>query len=148
MESDPLTFLAISQLHARYADIATRQAWGDLGGLVLEDAPVSFDLGTGDVIEMTGADLVRFGPQATAAFSFYEYVPLNTVVTMTSDATATGRFYALEIGVERDSGDWVEFFGGYDDLYELRDGRWMYARRAFRTLARRIGGRTFVPGPR
>ena len=67
---------------------------------------------------------------------------------MTSDATATGRFYALEIGVERYSGDWVEFFGGYDDLYELRDGRWLYARRAFRTLARRTGGRTFVPGPR
>ena len=58
--------------------------------------------------------------------------------------TATGRAYALEVGVDRASGDWIEVYGAYDDAY-VHDGRWMFSRRAFRTLAHRTGGETRLP---
>ena len=96
------------------------------------------------MLEFTGADLPSFGPRATAQFSFYEYVPLNSVITRTGDTTATGHAYALEVGVDKTTAEWIEVYGVYDDSYR-HDGGWKFSRRAFRTLAHRTGGQTRLP---
>jgi SnoaL-like protein len=130
MDDDTLAHLAITRLHCWYTDIASRQAWEEMVDLALADASFSFDLGGGRVLEFVGAELGSFGPRATAQFSFYEYLPMNTVVTVTSEATATGRSYALEVGVDKASDDWIEVYGVYDDDYVMHDGKWMFSRRA------------------
>ena len=43
------------------------------------------------------------------------------------------------------SGEWVEIYGLYHDEYVRRDGRWLFASRAFRTLAHRVGANTRTP---
>ncbi len=144
MDHDSLAYLAITQLHGRYADIATRRAWGELADLVRADSRFSFELPNGQVLELVGpAALAEFGSRATAQFSFYQYVPLNTVVTVTGDSTATGRFFNLEIGMDT-GGEWTEFYGRYEDDFVTDGDRWLFARRAFQVLATR----TTTPGPR
>ncbi len=109
-----------------------------MGDIVLPDARLSFDFGEGHVLELTGPDEVgSFGAKATASFAFYSYQPLNSVLTHVEASAASGRFYALEVAVERDTGNWLEFYGAYDDEYERRGDSWMFSRRAFRTLAQR-----------
>ena len=61
--------------------------------------------------------------------------PSNAVVTVTGETTATGQFYNLEIGMDRTSGAWTEFYGCYQDDYVLEGDRWLFARRAFQVLA-------------
>jgi hypothetical protein len=140
VNDDPASHLGITALHAAYADIASRRAWDELRTVVLPDARLTFDLGTGEPIEIVGPDaLAAFGRRATAAFAFYLYQPLNTALVTSGPTNATGRFYALEIGVDRESGEWHEIYGGYDDEYRNVDGGWVFAQRAFRVLAQRGG---------
>jgi len=141
VDDDSQAYLAITRLQSRYADIATRQAWDEMSELAVDDARFTFDLRIGQVLEFVGpAALAKFGAGATAGFSFYEYLPLNTVVDVTSATTATGRFYSLEVGVSAASGEWTEFYGLYHDDYVLDGGRWQFAARAFQTLTVRAGG--------
>jgi len=138
VNDDPASYLGITALHAAYADIASRRAWDEMAGVVLPDARLTFDLGAGEPVELVGpGQLADFGRQATASFGFYSYQPLNTALHTVGSTTATGRFYALEIGVDRESGRWLEFYGGYDDEYQKVDGRWQFAQRDFRILAQR-----------
>ncbi len=140
MDDDSVAYLAITRLQRRYADVATRRAWTEMADLARDDARFSFELVTGQSLEFVGpAALAEFGAQATAQFSFYEYIPLNTVVTVTSDTTATGTFYSLEIGVDATSAVWTEFYGRYEDVYAMDAGRWWFARRAFQVLTTRVG---------
>ena len=140
---DALAYLAITRLQNTYADIATRMAWPEMRTIALPDAVFTFDLRMGEVIELDGPEaLAAFGARACASFAFYNYLPLNSVVTVTSDSSATGRFYSLEVGVDRTSGAWVEFYGRYDDRYANADGEWKFAGRAFQTMARRVDGDT------
>jgi SnoaL-like domain len=139
MDDDAVAYLAIIRLQARYADIATRRAWAEMSDVALDDARFSFALATGQSLELVGpAALAALGAQATAQFSFYEYIPLNTVVTVTSDTTATGTFYSLEVGVDAGNGEWTEFYGRYEDAYATDRGRWLFARREFRVLTSRV----------
>jgi SnoaL-like domain len=143
MDRELVAHLAITRLQGRYADIASRQAWSELQSIVLPDATFAFDLGAGDVLTFTGPDeLAAFGTRACERFAFYEYIPLNTVVSLTSKTRATGRSYALEIGVDKTTGDWTEFYGLYQDEYAVDHGEWRFAGRHFRTMARRSDGRT------
>jgi hypothetical protein len=113
-------------------------AWDELGSIVASDARFSFELPDGHDVDLVGpAALGEFGRRATASFSFYGYQPLNTVVHTSDAEAAAGRSYSLEVAVDRISGDWLEFYGRYDDEYVLDDHRWCFARRSFRTLARR-----------
>ena len=90
---------------------------------------------------MVGAEAFgQFGAQSTGRFSFYEYVPLNTVVTIGA-GTARGRSYSLEVGEERDTRAWINVYGFYHDDYVLFEGSWRFARRQYQTLARRTGDR-------
>ena len=131
----------ITQLHAAYADIASRRAWGEMSGIVRPEATFTFTLetGAGDSVELTGPDeLAEFGQAATAAFDFYSYQPLNFVLTGETDAGASGRFYAREVATLLTTGQWLEFYGLYDDDYVRVDERWWFARRHFRVLAQRV----------
>jgi len=140
-DEDRLHATAVRLQHA-YADLATRKAWSELAALTTPDAKFSFDLRHGAPLEMVGPEAVgRFGAQAVAGFSYYQYIALNTVVTLTGDATASGRAYALEIAEIRDSKDWLEVYGYYDDEYVRLDDGWRFSQRRFQLLARRTGGR-------
>ena len=142
MNDDALTYLAILQLQHAYADIATRQAWPEITSLALPDARFSFDTRSGRVIEVNGAAAFgEFGGKSVGRFSFYQYIPLNTVVTASTQVSAQGRAYSLEVGEDRETGEWINFYGLYHDDYVRIDGTWRFARRQYQTLARRAGDR-------
>src|SRR5262245_46366595 len=140
---DALAYLAITRLQNSYADIATRMAWSEMRTIATPDARFTFDLRGGEPRVFDGPEaLGEFGASGAAQFGFYNYLPLNTVVDVTSESQATGRFYSLEVGVDRASGTWLEFYGLYDDVYACEDGSWLFASRRFRTIALRMGGET------
>jgi hypothetical protein len=141
MNDEALTYLALMRLHRAYADISSRRAWPEMAALAIPDARFSFDTKSGPVIEVIGAGaLGEFGAKATGRFSFYEYIPLNTVVAIGA-TTARGRSYSLEVSEDRETREWLEFYGMYHDDYVLLDGAWRFASRAYQTLGRRIGDR-------
>ena len=134
-------FLSITQLLAVYADVASRRAWEEMAAIVTRDASFSFDVGGGSPIELVGPDELReFGAAATAGFRFYSYRTLNAVLTSQDTPTATGRVHSLEVGVDAEHGDWLEFYGEYDDEYVFDRGRWLFRRRRFDLLQRRVVG--------
>jgi hypothetical protein len=141
VDDDALAYLAIVRLQHAYADIATRRAWPEIASLALPDARFSFDTRSGRVIEIVGAAAFgEFGGKSTGRFSFYQYLPLNTIVTI-SGATARGRAYSLEVGEDGETREWIQFYGLYHDDYVQLDGAWRFARRQYQTLARRVGDR-------
>ena len=141
MNDDAQAYLAIMRLQRAYADVATRRAWPEIASLAIPDARFSFDTRSGRVIEVIGAEAFgEFGAKATGRFSFYQYVPLNTVVTI-STTTARGRSYSLEVAEDRDTREWINFYGHYHDDYVLFDGAWRFARRQYQTVGRRTGDR-------
>jgi hypothetical protein len=138
---DALAYLAITRLHRAYADIATRRAWPEIAALAVPDARFSFDTQTGRVFEVVGAEAFgEFGARSTGGFSFYEYIPLNTVVKI-SAATARGRSYSLEVSEDRETAEWTDYYGVYHDDYVLFEGTWRFASRQYQTIGRRTGGR-------
>jgi hypothetical protein len=142
MNDDALAYLSIVRLQHAYGDIATRQAWAELSGLVIPDARFSFDLRMGSPIELSGAEaLGTFGARSVGGFSFYQYIPLNAVVSDVRDDSARGRAYALEVAEDRASGEWLEIYGLYDDDYRGIEGSWRFASRRFQILGRRTGSR-------
>jgi hypothetical protein len=141
-DDDALIYLALLRLQRSYADIATRRAWSEITSLATPDARFSFDTRSGRVVEVTGAAaLGEFGARATERFSFYEYLPLNAVVTIDTPTTARGRAYSLEVGEDRDTREWINFYGLYHDDYVRFDGTWRFSRRQYQTLGRRTGDR-------
>lgn len=145
-DSGPVTddtnaYIAITRLQASYADAVTRRAWSVLGELFLPDCPVSVDTITRPVINLTGPnELGTFINGALERFDFFEFVILNTVVDVSGPDAATGRLYIVEIRHERASDEWSQAFGRYDDSYTQHDGRWRFAERRYRSLARRSAG--------
>ena len=63
------------------------------------------------------------------------------MVTFSSDSPGrqVGRT-PLEVAEDRDSGDWINFYGVYEDEYAVLDGAWRFARRRYRTFGRRRAG--------
>jgi SnoaL-like domain len=142
MDDDATTYLAIQRLQRAYADIATRNAWNEAASLATPDARFKFDTRSGQVFEIEGADeFAAFGARMNQRFRFYEYIPLNFVVTIGTDGTAHGRSYSLEVAEDDESGNWHEFFGVYEDEYAVFEGTWRFAGRLYRTYGRRTNGR-------
>ena len=148
MAEEVADYLAIMQLQRAYADASTRKAWPELAALVTVDARFEFDTRTGNVFEMQGPEaFAEFADEMTGTFSFYEYVPLNFVVTSLSGVSARGRSYSFEIGQDRASGDVTTFYGWYQDEYAKAEGTWRFSRRHYESLARRTGEGPLVSFP-
>lgn len=135
-------YVEIERLQRAYADIATRSAWSEVPSLLTPDAHITFDTHSGEPFEVHGAtQFAEFGARMTGVFTFYEYIPLNFVVTISAGGTARGRTYSLEVSEDAKSGEWIEFYGTYDDEYALHEGSWRFSRRRYSTYGRRTGGR-------
>ena len=140
MSEDALEYIAITRLQAAYADVVTRRAWPELEALFLEDAPIHVDTVTQAVVELVGPRaLGEFVGSTIERFEFFEFVILNTVIDVGSDATAHARLYMVELRQERGSGEWSNAFGLYRDRYVSVDGGWRFAERHYQSLARKIG---------
>jgi hypothetical protein len=138
-QDDALAYLAITRLQAAYADVVTRRSWPELDALFLPDAPVHVDTVSRPVIELVGPGaLGAFIGGAIEGFEFFEFVILNTVLDIDGDS-ATGRLYMVEIRQDIEPKQWSNAFGRYDDDYVVQEGRWRFARRRYRSLARRTG---------
>jgi SnoaL-like domain len=135
--SDDATHLGVGRLLAAYADAVTRYAWDELEDLFLAGAPVVIDTGRGEPVRLAGATEVgEFIAGALERFEFFEMVPLNHVV-LRDGAGMHGRCYIHEIRQERNGGPRSDAYGLYEDRYELvRSGRWRFAERRYRSLAR------------
>ncbi|MEZ5382449.1 MAG: nuclear transport factor 2 family protein [Microthrixaceae bacterium] len=138
--------VALGRLHAAYADVVTRRAWAQLLPLFAEDATIELELVTSPDRTIHGA--VALGEMVGAAlerFDHFTFVPLNHVVDISGD-TATGRLHMCEIRHDRESDSWQNAFGVYHDRFVRLAGRWRFAHRHYRSLAR-TGPGGMVLGP-
>ena len=138
--AETVDYLAIRRLQDAYADVVTRNAWAELGGLFLPDAVVEVDTRRGAPLRFTSpTELGEFIADAITTFGFFEFVILNTVVDVGAggDADAAiARMYMCELRTDRATGEWVSSYGVYHDRYARRDGRWWFERRRYHSLAR------------
>jgi len=140
MGEDTDAYVAITRLQATYADVVTRRAWDELVPLFVPDAPIHIDTVTRAPVDVVGAaGLAEFVAPAVDRFEFFEFVILNTVIDVQDETTAAGRLYMVELRQDRTSHEWSNAFGLYEDHYAVYDGRWRFARRRYRSLARRFG---------
>jgi len=140
MTDESAEYVALTRLQASYADVVTRRAWEELDPLFVPDVPIRIDTVTRPVVSLVGAAaLGEFVSGALERFEFFEFVILNTVIDVRDDGTASGRLWMVEVRQERDSGEWSNAFGLYQDNYALYDGRWRFAERHYQSLARRTG---------
>jgi len=138
---DAATYAAIAQLQRAYADVSTRGAWDEVGSILTDDAHLTFMTSSGAVFEIEGAASFReFGAKMTG-FVFFEYIPLNFVVSRSGDGTLVGRTYSLEVA-ENEAGDWIESYSVYEDTYAQAHGEWRFARRSHKTIKQRISNLT------
>jgi hypothetical protein len=149
-ESEALDAWAISRLQSRYGDVVTRRAWAELEPLFLPGCPVRLDLRDGHVVELAGAQaLGEFIAGAIERFDFFEFAVLNAVVDPSADppadrARASGRVYIWELRQAGGGGPWTNAFGLYEDTYARHEGRWVFARRQYASLARTGDGPAVV----
>jgi hypothetical protein len=140
MGEDTDAYVAITRLQASYADVVTRRAWDELAPLFLPDAPIHIDTVTRPTVDLVGAaGLADFVAPAVERFEFFEFVILNTVIDIHDNTGAAGRLYMVEVRQERATQEWSNAFGLYEDDYAVHDGQWRFARRRYRSLARRVG---------
>jgi len=128
--------VALGRLQGRYADVVTRRAFAELVDLFRPDATVTIDTVTRPERRIVGPD--DFGEFVAAAIERYDhftFVILNAVVDVEGDE-ATGRMFMCEIRHDRASDSWQNAHGVYQDRYVRVDGRWWFADRHYRSLAR------------
>ena len=139
MDNASDAYIAITRLQATYADVVTRRAWAELEPLFVPDAPIRIDSVTRPVVDVVGASgLAEFVAPAVERFEFFEFVILNTVIDIDDD-TASGRLYMVEVRQDRETHEWSNAFGLYNDDYVVHEGRWRFAQRHYRSMARRTG---------
>ena len=130
--------VAIGRLNAAYADVITRRAFAELSDLLLPSCGVHLDLVSAPARHLVGpdalADMLR---SAMERFDHFMFVIRNSVVDVDVVAgLATGRMFISEIRHDRAADVWEETHGMYEDDYQLVEGRWWFAERHYRSLAR------------
>ena len=132
--------VGVSRLLAAYADAVTRRDWAVFGDLFLLDCTVALDLVTRPPRAVTGpGPLAEFVAEAVERFAFVECVVLTSHVDLWPDgdrSAATGRVFMCELRQLHGETRRTDAFGRYDDTYARVDGRWMFARRRYRSMAR------------
>ena len=141
--AETVEYIAIRRLQSAYADVVSRRAWPELGGLFLSDARIEVDTRTAEPLVFDGPDaLGAFIAGAIERFGFFEFVVLNTVLQLgvggDPDA-ADGRMYMCELRTEADSGEWNNAFGVYHDCYRRVGDGWRFEHRRYHSLARTAG---------
>ena len=130
---------AIRDLQARYADICSRRAFGELPEVITEDAPIHLDLRS-RTLEFTGAgEIGRFIEQSIGVYDFFQFVIRNLVIEVGAGqggAQAASRLWMSELRHHRDSGEWSTIFGVYHDRYALQGDAWRICARQYHSLAR------------
>lgn len=137
---DTIDTVALTRLHAAYADTCTRQAWAELHDHFLPDATVTLDLpGIGTSVITGPEQLGSFIGTSLQQFDFFEFVVLNSHFMLRSDGDvdrATGRMFMSEIRQFASNGRRSVIYGLYRDDYTRNDGRWRFAARRYQSLAR------------
>jgi hypothetical protein len=129
--------VALWRLQSRYADVITRRAWSELRELFLPDTTVHIDVVTAPARSYTGADdFGAFVAGAIERFDHFTFVILNTVVDIIGRDDARGRIFMCEVRHDRASDTWQNAHGVYDDRYVRVAGRWWFAERRYRSMAR------------
>jgi SnoaL-like domain len=148
---DTIDTVALTRLHAAYADTCTRQAWSELHDLFLPDATVTIDLQNQGTKVFTGpGELGVFIGNSLAQFDFFEFVILNSHFMLRTDDDphrATGRMWMSEHRQFASNGKWSVIHGLYRDDYERVDGRWRMAARRYQSLARDARDKDVFPIP-
>lgn len=138
MRGDSDDVVALWRLQAAYADVVTRRAWGELRGIFLPDTTVHIDTVTRPLLTVTGPE--EFGSFVAGAIERYDYfafVILNTVVDVDEPPDgARGRIFMTEIRHDASTDAWHNAYGVYQDRYVRREGRWWFAERHYRSMAR------------
>lgn len=137
---DTVDHLAINRLQSAYADTVTRRDWTTLEELFLDDAVVEINTVTRDPFRVVGPQaLGEFIASAVGRFDFFEFVVLNSLVTLgvegDSDA-ASARMFMCEVRRNASDQEWSMTYGLYQDRYRRIDGRWWFTARVYRSLAR------------
>jgi hypothetical protein len=145
---DTVDYVAITRLLGAYADVVNRRAWPEFAHQFLPDAPVTVDTVTNPVVELAGPEQVgAFIGGAVERFEFFEFVILNTHLDLRVDGDpnrAHGRVFICELRQEASNGHASQSYGVYRDDYRRVDGRWLFARRRYRSLARTGRGEVFA----
>jgi len=150
--SDPrLAEWELERLISRYADAVSRHDRAELADLFEPDAVLRLDLVDRPSREVRGREsIVEFVSSAVRRFEFVEPFPLNVIGSITSTGSTTGevvdgavariRTHMCEVRRhgpdDPDAGCWSTAFGLYQDDVVRRDGRWRFAERSYRSLAR------------
>ena len=133
----PVETIALLHLQARYADLVNRRAWAELPELFRPDATVSLDTVTTPPRLLNGpAELGEFVGGAIARYDHFGFAILANVADLTGDDSATGRVWMCEHRHDAEIGEWTTAYGLYEDDYVRTDGRWWFAARRYRSLAR------------
>ncbi len=131
--------VALGRLQSRYADVVTRRAWEELHDLFLSDAAVHIDMVTQAPMSFVGpGSLGEFIGAAIERFDHFAFVILNSVVEVDEDDadSAHGRMFMCEVRHETATDTWPIAHGVYHDHYARREGRWWFAERQYRSMAR------------
>ena len=139
MSSETDDVVALWRLQSTYADVITRRAWAELGPLFVPDAEIHIDTVTTAPQTIVGATAFgHFVAGAIERYDHFAFVILNTVVDIDADDPdlATGRIFMCEIRHDTSSDTWQNAHGRYEDGYRRLDGRWRFAERHYRSMAR------------
>ena len=136
---ETVEYIALRRVQNRYADIVTRRAWDELTEIMSPDCKVTVDTldrsyrfnGPDEIGDFIGRQIERF--------SFFEFVVLNTVISIDHEhGTAGARMYMQELRQSSDDGRRTNAFGVYHDrlVKSPDDGSWRFVRRKYRSFAR------------
>jgi hypothetical protein len=129
--------VALWRLQARYADVVTRRAWSEIADIFTPDTTVEVDVVTAAARHFVGPQaFADFVAGAVDRFDHFEFVILNTVVDLDGADSARGRIFMCEIRRDAATSDWTTAYGLYQDRYQRLDGKWWFADRRYRSLAR------------
>jgi hypothetical protein len=136
--AETIEYTALRRLQNAYADVVTRRAWPELEELFVPDATITVDTRRGDPMRFEGPRaLGEFIGASIERFAFFEFVILNTWLDIDVEGgTARGRMYMCELRQDRDSGQWTNAFGLYQDRFRRDGDRWWFQSRQYHSLAR------------
>lgn len=135
---DTADYLAIRRLQNRYADIVTRRAWAELHELMAPSCTLDLDLGDRQ-LAFDGPDAIgAFIDESIQRFSFFHFVPLNTVIDIDVAAGRAGaRLWMVELRQNTADGRRTDAYGLYRDQLERDDGgRWRLTARRYSSFSR------------